>query len=80
MTEENEQMSLLELLTRTRLQIFTYKQGKMMQNAYPNGAGSGFFIRHKGRIILVTADHCVILLTTYQAEHSVCSRIKMWHW
>ena len=57
MTEENEHMSLLELLTRTRLQIFTYEQGKMMQNAYPNGAGSGFFIRHKGRIILVTADH-----------------------
>lgn len=50
-------MSLLELLTRTRLQIFTYKQGTMMKNAYPNGAGSGFFILHKERVILVTADH-----------------------
>lgn len=56
MAEQN-QMSLLELLNRTRLQIFTYKQGTMMQNAYPNGAGSGFFFLHKNRVILVTADH-----------------------
>ena len=51
------QMRLLELLTRSRLQIFTYKQGTMMKNAYPNGAGSGFFFLHKDRVILVTADH-----------------------
>ena len=56
MAEQN-QMSLLELLTRTRLQIFTYKQGTMMKQAYPNGAGSGFFFLHKERVILVTADH-----------------------
>jgi len=28
-----------------------------MKNAYPNGAGSGFFFLHKDRVILVTADH-----------------------
>ena len=28
-----------------------------MKKAYPDGAGSGFFIQHKGKIILVTADH-----------------------
>lgn len=54
---EDNQMSLLELLTRTRLQIFTYKQGTMMKKAYPNGAGSGFFFLHKDKVILVTADH-----------------------
>ena len=57
MAEEPKQMSLLELLTRTRLQIFTYKQGTMMKNAYPDGAGSGFFFRHQKHVILVTADH-----------------------
>ena len=50
-------MSLLELLNRTRLQIFTYKQGTMMKNAYPDGMGSGFFFLHKDRVMLVTADH-----------------------
>lgn len=28
-----------------------------MKNAYPNGAGSGFFFLHRDRVILVTADH-----------------------
>lgn len=57
MIEEMKPISLLELLTRTRLQIFTYEQGTMMKQAYPNGAGSGFFLLHKDRVILVTADH-----------------------
>lgn len=50
-------MSLLELLNRTRLQVFTYKQGTLANMAYPDGAGSGFFLRHKDKVILVTADH-----------------------
>lgn len=55
--KEEQPMSLLELLTRTRLQVFTYKQGTMAKMAYPDGAGSGFFLRHKDRVMLVTADH-----------------------
>lgn len=33
-------MNLLELLTRTRLQVFTYEQGTMAKVTYPNGMGS----------------------------------------
>lgn len=55
--ENNEkQMSLMELLNRTRLQLFTYDIGTM-KNSYPNGAGSGFFFKHKDKVFLVTADH-----------------------
>ena len=50
-------MNLLELLTRTRLQVFTYEQDTLAKMAYPNGAGSGFFLRHKDKVILVTATH-----------------------
>lgn len=57
MEDTSKSMSLLELLTRTRLQIFTYKQGMMMKNAYPGGMGSGFFLLHKKKVVLVTADH-----------------------
>lgn len=57
MEDNSKSMSLLELLTRTRLQIFTYEQGTMMKNAYPDGMGSGFFLLHKEKVILVTADH-----------------------
>lgn len=57
MEDTSKSMSLLELLTRTRIQIFTYKQGTMMKNAYPGGMGSGFFLLHKEKVILVTADH-----------------------
>lgn len=51
MEEDTKPMSLLELLSRTRLQVFTYEQGTMAKMAYPNGAGSGFFLRHKDRMI-----------------------------
>lgn len=51
MEDNSKSMSLLELLTRTRLQIFTYKQGTMMKNAYPDGMGSGFFLLHKEKVI-----------------------------
>lgn len=57
MAGEQKPMSLLELLTRTKLQIFTYEQETMKKNAYPNGMGSGFFFLHKDRMMLVTADH-----------------------
>lgn len=54
---KSKPMSLLELLNRTRLQVFTYEQGTLAKMAYPNGAGSGFFLLHKDKVILVTADH-----------------------
>ena len=57
MEENSKPMSLLELLNRTRLQVFTYEQGTLAKMAYPDGAGSGFFLRHKDKVILVTADH-----------------------
>lgn len=57
MEDNSKSMSLLELLTRTRFQIFTYQRGTMMKNAYPDGMGSGFFLLHKEKVILVTADH-----------------------
>lgn len=56
MSINEQQMSLMELLNRTRLQLFTYEIGTM-KNSYPNGAGSGFFLKHKDKVFLVTADH-----------------------
>lgn len=57
MAAEMKPMTHLEFLNRTRFQIFTYKQGTMTKNAYPGGIGSGFFLLHKEKVILVTADH-----------------------
>lgn len=50
-------MRLLEVLTRTRFQIFTFSMGNMKAGGYPDGAGSGFMLLHKGKTIFVTADH-----------------------
>ncbi len=50
-------MNLLELLTRTRFQVFTFPKGDMKNGEYPDGAGSGFILRHKDKSIFVTADH-----------------------
>lgn len=49
-------MKLLEVLTRTRFQVFTFQQGSMKES-YPDGAGSGFMLKYKENIIFVTADH-----------------------
>lgn len=72
MDDNSKSMSLLELLTRTRLQIFTYKQGTMMKNAYPSGMGSGFFLLHKEKVILVTADH---VYHPFDYEHGRTQRV-----
>lgn len=56
MGKNEKLMSLPELLNRTRLQLFTFNIGTM-KNSYPNGAGSGFFFKHKDKVFLVTADH-----------------------
>lgn len=54
--KDEKQLCLLELLNRTRLQLFTFEKGTM-NKSYPNGAGSGFFFKYKDNIFLVTADH-----------------------
>lgn len=56
MSSSEKQMSLMELLNRTRLQLFTYEIGTM-KNSYPDGAGSGFFFKRKDKLFFVTADH-----------------------
>lgn len=50
-------MRLLELLTRTRFQVFTFPLGTMKSSVFPNGAGSGFMLKYKGKIFFITADH-----------------------
>lgn len=50
-------MRLLEVLTRTRFQIFTYPQGTLSDTAIPEGAGSGFVLDYKGKLFFITADH-----------------------
>lgn len=50
-------MRLLELLTRTMFQVFTFPLGTMKNGVYPNGAGSGFMLLHNEKRIFVTADH-----------------------
>lgn len=57
MEDNSKAMSLPELLTSTSFQTFTNNHGTMMKNAYPNGAGNGFFFLFKDRTILETADH-----------------------
>lgn len=52
-----QSMSIYELLSRTRFQVLTFRKGTMANMGLPVGAGSGFMLSHKGRIIFVTADH-----------------------
>ena len=56
-TESKNGMRLLEVLTRTRFQVFTYTQGGLAKGDVPQGAGSGFVLRYKDRCFFVTADH-----------------------
>jgi hypothetical protein len=48
-------MQLLELLSRTRFQVFTYEPGTNYE--LPSGVGSGFMISYKEKQFFVTADH-----------------------
>lgn len=50
-------MRLLEVLTRTRFQIFTYPHGTLNNTAVPEGAGSGFVLEYKDKLFFITADH-----------------------
>lgn len=60
-TDNNNQttkgMRLLEVLTRTRFQVFTFPQGTLSDTAIPEGAGSGFVLEYNGKLFFVTADH-----------------------
>lgn len=59
MAETNGQkgLRLLEVLTRTRFQVFTYPQGTLSDTAIPDGAGSGFVLSYKDKLFFITADH-----------------------
>jgi hypothetical protein len=50
-------MRLLEILSRTRLQVFTFTKGSSKD--FPEGAGSGFILKYKNKLIFVTADHVI---------------------
>lgn len=50
-------MRLLEILSRTRLQVFTFTKGSSKD--FPEGAGSGFILKYKNKLFFVTADHVI---------------------
>ncbi len=50
-------MKLLEILSRTRLQVFSFpKDGSKNM---PTGAGCGFFLKYRNKHVFVTADHVI---------------------
>ena len=50
-------MRLLEVLTRTRFQVFIFTRGGLASGAVPVGAGGGFMMSYKNMLFFITADH-----------------------
>lgn len=50
-------MRLLEVISRTRFQVFTFPKGTVSMEKMPIGAGSGFMLNYRNTLFFVTADH-----------------------
>lgn len=61
-------MRLLEALSRTRFQVFSYPDGD--NYIHPQGVGSGFMFYYKNTLFFVTADH-VMHSDDYENLHRI---------